>query len=77
MHPSRTSDAATELGFIDDRDEGAALWEEMIKVDAEGGAITEPESDEEVPDSSQTPSRKRKLHLDALVASRVAKRQKK
>ena len=77
MHPSRTSDAATELGFIDDREEGAALWEATNEVDTEGGAIAEPDLDEEVPGSSRTPSKKRKLHLDALVASRAAKRQRK
>jgi len=77
VHPSRTSDAATELGFIDDSEEGPAFWEETIEVDAEGGAIAEPELDEEVPDSSQTPSKKRKLQLDALVASRATKRHKK
>jgi hypothetical protein len=77
VYPSRTSDAATELGFIDDREEGEALWEETIEVDAESGAIAEPELDEEVPDSFQTLSKKRKLHLDALVASRAAKRQRK
>ena len=55
MHPSRTSDAATELGFIDDREEGATLWEATNEVDAEGGAIAEPDLDEEVPGSSRTP----------------------
>jgi len=76
VHPSRTSDASTELGFIDDREDGAAIWEATNEGDAEGGAIAEPDLDEEVPDSSRTPSKKRKLHLDALVASRAAKRQK-
>ena len=76
MHLSRTSDSSTELGFIDDREDGAAIWESTNEVDAEGGANAEPELDEEVPDSSRTPSKKRKLNLDALVASRAAKRQK-
>jgi len=46
-------------------------------VEAEGEADAEPELDEELPESVQTPSKKRKRHLDALVASRAAKRQKK
>jgi len=77
VDPSRTSDATTELGFIDDGEEGTALWEVTNEVDAESEAVAKPESDEELAGTSQTPSKKRKLHLDALVASRAAKRQKK
>ena len=81
MHPYRTSDSATELGFIDDREEGTApLWEETNGVETESGGGVEPESDEELPNFPQTPSKKRKRRLDALVAARAAragKRQKK
>lgn len=71
MHLYRTSDAPSEIGFIDDREEGRALWEETNEVGAEDEGGAESELDEE------TPSKKRKRHLDSLVASRAAKRQKK
>jgi hypothetical protein len=64
------------LGFIDDSGEGTAPWEEADEVHAEGGD-GEPESDEELSDFPQTPSKKRKRTLDALVVSRAVKRRKK
>lgn len=83
MHPYRTSDAPSEIGFIDDREEATTPWDESTPFDestpwgetnemgvgSEGGA--------ESGSGEETPSKKRKRHLDSLAASRAAKRQKK